>query len=240
LKKLTSLGLKSYNYNTTKLVNFYHNYFIENYKSDSIEYFNLENVNYKIYINSVFFRERKSFFSSNLTFFNKNKTNLDKLINVVFINGDKLKFFKSLNKVVNVFYFSFIHKSVFLQNKFDNYSLFYNFSKENSFFFDFNFILNNITSLNESIFHVKVLKVNKKAKKKLKKKYDFEVKYLKKEKRAGNVYRSLHLHSNSFNYYKYDERLLASILTTFFFQKSSKLYKKKLLAYSSVLKKKSL
>jgi hypothetical protein len=161
-------------------------------------------------------------------------------LNVIFLNGDKLKFFKSLNKVANTFYFSFIHKSLFLQNKFDNYTLFYNFSKENNFFFDFNFILNNLISLNESIFNIKVLKLNKKNKKRLKKKYDFEVKYLKKHKRAGNVFKALHLFSNSFNYYNYNERLLASIFTTFFFQKSSKIYKKKLLAYSSILKKKSL
>jgi hypothetical protein len=203
-------------------------------------YINIEMANYKIFINSAFVKKVKSSSSKHVNFINKNKSNLDKLLNVILSNGDKLKFLKSLNSMVNIFYFSFIHKSVFLQNKFDTYTLFYNFSKENDFFFNFDFILNNIVNLNESIFNIKVLKLNKRNKKRLKKKYDFEIKYLKKEKRAGNVFKSLHLFSNSFNYYKYNERILASVFTTFFFQKSSKIYKKKLLAYSSILKKKSL
>jgi hypothetical protein len=205
-----------------------------------LEYSSIESINYTIFVKSSFFKKNKTFFLKKETSTNDNKNNIDKFMNVILSNGNKLKFTKSLNNVVNVFYFSFFYKNLFLQNKFDNYTLFYNFSKENDFFFNFNFILNNLVSLNESIFNIKVIKVGKKSKKKVKKKYDFEVKYLKKQKRAGIVFKSIHLNSNSFNYYKYDERLLASIFTTFFFQKSSKIYKKKLLAYSSILKKKTL
>lgn len=227
-------------YTTIRSINYFNNYFSENYELNMSDYVSLEHSNYKVFINSNFSKNLLFFFKPRLYILNKNKNNLDKFLNGVFLNGDKIKFFNYLNKVVNIFYFSFIHKSSFLQNKFDNYTLFYNFSKENDFFYNFDFILNNLVSLNESIFSIKVLKLNKKTKKKLKKKYDFEVKYLKKEKRANNVFKSIHLHSNSFNYYKYNERLLASIFTTFFFQKSSKIYKKKLLAYSSIFKKKAL
>lgn len=240
MKKLNTYRFGSFFYKSFYNVNFFENYFVENYKLDINDYIEFEHTNYKVFINSKFSKKIYLFSKFRFDVLQKNKNNLDKFLNVLFANGDKLKFFTALNKVANIFYFSFIHKSSFLQNKFDNYSLFYNFSKENDFFFDFNFILNNLVTLNESIFIIKVLKLNKKTKKKLKKKYDFEVKYLKKEKRAGNVFKSIHLNSNSFNYYKYDERLLASIFTTFFFQKSSKIYKKKLLAYSSILKKKSL
>jgi hypothetical protein len=240
LKKLKTIAPQNHHYQLLNSTNFYTNIFFENYKMDMHGYTNIEMANYKIFINSIFNKKIKTSLPKHINFINKNKTNLDKLLNVILINGDKLKFLKSLNKMVSIFYFSFIHKSVFLQNKFDTYTLFYNFSKENDFFFNFDFILNNIITLNESIFNIKVLKLNKRNKKRLKKKYDFEIKYLKKEKRAGNVFKSLHLFSNSFNYYKYNERILAAIFTTFFFQKSSKIYKKKLLAYSSILKKKSL
>lgn len=238
MKRLNKISFKQNNYNFLKNVNFYYNFYFDNYKTDTNDYINIDRANYKIFINSYFFKKTKSFTTKSN--FLKDSTNFDRFLNMIISHGDKLKFLKSVNKAVNIFYFSFIHKSNFLQNKFDNYSLFYNFSKENDFFFNFDFILSNIVNLNESIFTIKVLKLNKKNKKRLKKKYDFEVKYLKKHKRAGNVFKSLHLFSNSFNYYKYSERILASLFTTFFFQKSSKIYKKKLLAYSSILKKKSL
>jgi hypothetical protein len=118
--------------------------------------------------------------------------------------------------------------------------MFYNFSKSNDFFFDLNFILNNIINLNESIFNLKVVKLNKQLIKKLKRKFDFEIKYVKKNKRSNNVLKFIYLNSNSYNYYNFHERLLASFLSIFFQQKSSKIYKKKIYTYSTFLKSKKL
>jgi hypothetical protein len=245
LKSLYKFNYLNTPYQNIRANHFYENFFYENYKTDIADYYIITNLNYKIFINNNFLKKKKSFYFINPNkdksiIFNQNRNNLDKLINVSFSDGKKLKFLNYINYLNNAFYYSFIYKSSFFQSRFENYMLFYNFSKENDFFFDLDFILNNIVNLNESIFNIKVIKLNKKLKKRFKKKFDFEVRYLRKHKRSLNVFKSLHLYSNSFNYYKYYERLLASLLLTFLNQKESKIYKRKLVSYSLVLKKKSL
>lgn len=222
-------------------LHFFNVFYYNNYKTDISDYYLITNLTYKLFVDSVFLKKKKFFKNSNKALtLNLNTTNVDKLLNVSQRDGKKIKFLKFLNKLNNVFYYSFIFKSSFFQNKFDTYQLFWNFSKENDFFFNLNFILNNIALLNESIFTVKVIKLNKKSKKKFKKKFDFQVKYLNKNKRNLNVFKSLHLYSNSFNYYNYHERLLACLVLVFFGQKNSKIYKRKISTYSLVLKKKKL
>lgn len=242
MKNLSKINLFHTFCQNTKLNQYYQNNFYKNYKTDIADYYLIINLNYKIFIDSNFFKKKKYFYINKNKFiiFNHNRSNLDKLINVSLSDGKKLKFLNYMNNLNNAFYYSFIRKSLFFQNRFENYMLFYNFSKENDFFFNLNFILSNIANLNESIFNIKVVKLNKKLKKRFKKKFDFEVKYLQKHKRSLSVFKSLHLYANSFNYYKYYERLLASLLLTFLNQKESKIYKRKLVSYSLVLKKKSL
>jgi hypothetical protein len=214
-------------------------FFYHNYKNDTKTYNSFEYINYKIFIQHKFYKLHKTF-SPNLKSLVqfKNKSNTDLLLNSLMTHGKKLQFLKAVNYVNSIFYYSFFFKNSLLTQKFDNYVLFLNFSKFNEFFFDFNFILSNIITLNESVFNLKVIKLNKKSKKKLKKNFDFEIKYLKKNKRALNVLKTLHLVSNSYNYYNYYERLLASFFTTFLLQKTSQIYKKKIYTYSTILKKK--
>jgi hypothetical protein len=126
-----------------------------------------------------------------------------------------------------------------LEKKFNTYNIFYNFSKSNEFFFNFDFILATIFKLNESIFTVKINKNSKKLKKITKNKFNLSVKYLRKNKRVSSVFKQLFLYSNTFNYYRFDERLLASILTTLLEQANSDIYKKKLYTYNQILKKQS-
>ncbi len=154
-------------------------------------------------------------------------------------SGKRLKMLNYCNLVNSMFFFNFLKKSSFLSNKFNNYNIFHNFSKSNEFFFDFNYILENIVSVNESIFTTKVSKVDKKVKKKDKSKFNLELKYLNRVKRQSNVIKSLNLYSNNFNYYKFSERLLTGLMTTLFEQRSSDLYKKKIYTYNMALKKKS-
>lgn len=154
-------------------------------------------------------------------------------------SGKRLKMLNYCNLVSSSFFFNFLKKSKFLSNKFSNYNIFYNFSKSNEFFFDFNYILENVVSVNESIFTTKVIKVDKKVKKKDKSKFNLELKYLNRFKRQSSVIKSLNLYSNNFNYYRFNERLLTGLVTTLFEQRNSDLYKKKLYTYNMVLKKKS-
>ena len=173
-------------------------------------------------------------------FFKKNKNNFtDMFFKNSCYNGNKIKILNCCNLVSQNFFKNFFKKSIFLSNKFPTYNIFYNFSKSNEFFFDLNYILENITTVNESMFITKVSKQDKKMKKKSKSKFNLELKYLNRFKRQGSVMKLISLYSNNFNYYRFSERLLTSITTTLFEQRNSDLYKKKMYTYNTVLKKKS-
>lgn len=169
-----------------------------------------------------------------------NKTFVDMFLRNSSFSGKKLKIINCCNLVSLLFFANFIKKSTFLSNKFSNYNIFYNFSKSNEFFFDFNYILENVVNLNESIFTTKVSKSDKRSKKKVKSKFNLELKYLNRVKRQSNVIKLLNLYANNFNYYKLHERLLTSVMTTLFDQKNSDMYKKKIYTYNTALKKKSI
>lgn len=241
LNKIQTLFYKNIN---SKKIYYCNTYVDVNYKNDTSNYKTNEYLNFKLFIRQKYLKFFKYFYilhkNNKSLVLDKNRSNVDRFLNGITSRGHKLKFLKYLNYIANIFFYSFIYKSLSLSQKFENYMIFYNFSKSNEFFFDFNFILNNIINLNESIFNLKVVKLNKKIKKKLKKNFDFELKYLKKHKRSITVLKSVHLYSNTFNYYRYYERLLSSVLITFFHQKNSRIYKKKIYTYNSILKKKSL
>jgi hypothetical protein len=183
----------------------------------------------------------------NLSYLNFLKSKFSKILNYdklllknINYSGKSIKMVGILNKVCFYILKNFFKKSKFLEKKFPSYSVFYNFSQSNDYFFDINFILSNISNLNEPIFITKVVKIDKKSKKiiKSKSKFDFELKYLKKHKRVPHVMKSLCLFSNNFNYYTFEERLLTSVLTTLLEQKNSEMFKKKVYTYNSALKKK--
>lgn len=219
--------------------------FLNNYKFNNLIKFKLPSLNNnKTPVNYVFDKDE---LNTNLFLFikrnflkNKKKSFIDMFLQNSCYNGNKLKMLNYCNLVNLLFFSNFIKKSAFLSNKFSNYNIFYNFSKSNEFFFDLSYIFENIVSLNESMFITKINKTDKKAKKKAKSKFNLELKYLDKSKRQSNVIKLLSLYSNNFNYYKFHERFLTSIITTLFDQRNSDLYKKKIYTYNSVLKKKSI
>ena len=137
------------------------------------------------------------------------------------------------------FYFFFSKKFDFFQKKFPTYNIFYNFSKTEKKFFDLNFIFNLILKNNESIFCTKVVRLNKKIKQKnkTKSKYSVDAQYLKNNKRNYFTLKQIHLYSNNYNFYKYNERLLMSFFNVFFLEKNSEIYKNKIMTYQNILKK---
>jgi hypothetical protein len=153
----------------------------------------------------------------------------------------KLKMLKFINIVRFNFYLFFKKKSDFFQKKFPTYSIFYNFSKTEKRFFDFNFLLELMYKNNETIFSTKAVKLNKKLKQKSKTKlkYNVDIQYLRSDKRFFFVMKQIHLLANNFNFYNYDERLLVSFFNAFFLEKNSDIYKNKLMTYRSILKKNS-
>jgi len=218
----------------------------QNYFNLSQNYKNLTNDDYNYYIYSFFVK--KNFTKLNIT-----KSNNTKKLNFFFKKnsqiflqnsirgGNKLKFLSYLNSMRNNFYFFFSKKFEFVQKKFPTYNIFYNFSKTDLKFFDFDFLLNLILKNNESIFFTKAVVISKKIKQKnkTKNKYNLDVQYLKSEKRVFFTLKQLHLYSNNYNFYKYYERLLMSFFNVFFLDKNSDIYKNKIMTYKNILKKNS-
>lgn len=241
--KCLTLVSNKYNILKKKSFDFSENTF--NYKNID----NLLNKSYNYYLYS--FYVKKNFFKKiniiklkkkNILknpFINKNYSQL--FLQNSLKGGNKLKILCFLNKMRLNFYFFFLKKLEFFQKKFPTYNIYYNFSKTEKKFFDFDFILNLILKNNESIFFTKAVKLNKKIKQKnkTKLKYNLEIQYLKNDKRSYFTLKQIHLCSNNYNFYKYDERLLMSFFNVFFFEKNSDIYKNKIMTYQNVLKKNS-
>lgn len=192
----------------------------------------------KFNLNPIFSKNKSDIFLKN---FFKNKSYSQSFLQNSLKGGNKLKMMCFLNKMRSNFYFFFLKKIDFFQKKFPTYSIYYNFSKTEKKFFDFDFILNILLKNNESIFFTKAVRLNKKIKQKnkTKLKYNVEVQYLKSDKRNYFTLKQIHLFSNNYNFYNYDERLLMSFFNAFFFEKNSDIYKNKIITYKNVLKKNS-
>ncbi len=224
---------------------FFKNVVWTNYKDNFINFDSYQYSLYNTFVFNNFSKKKKSFV------YNTGDANIsrerrfakkiisDKFLQVLINGGNKLKMLKCVNLIQNNFYYLYNNPERDFLNKYQSFIFFKNFSNVNKKFFNFNFILNMILELNQTIFDLKVVKLAKREKKKKKQKYNLEVKYLSKSKRFTNVLKNLTLNANHYNYYNYNERLLASVFDNFFLQKNSTLYKKKLYVYNSILKKRS-
>lgn len=90
----------------------------------------------------------------------------------------------------------------------------------------------------EYMFTFKCVKIDKRFKSLNKdKKYNLVFKFLKSTERIYHTIRFLYLLSDNFKRFKLSERILLSLIDTFFLLKDSLIYKQKLLFYKRVLKK---
>lgn len=219
---------------------------VNNYKNA----LNLQNTSYNYYVYSFFIKKNFSKFDFNLKnnktlnlfrLISKNNNHIHLFLQNSISSGNKIKMLNFLNKMRFNFYYFFSKKIDFFQKKFSTYSIFYNFSKTELKFFDLDFIFNLILKNNESIFFTKAVRLNKKLKQKnkLKSKYNLDVQYLKNDKRNFFTLKQIHLYSNNYNFYSYDERLLMSFFNVFFLEKNSDIYKNKIMTYQNILKKNS-
>jgi hypothetical protein len=94
-----------------------------------------------------------------------------------------------------------------------------------------------LSSLIEPMFTLKCLSVPKKYRKKLKKKFTFNIFFLKKEKRKNVFLRWFYLNTFTFNDQNFYKKLLKSLLDIFLKNKKSNLYLKKIIIYKKILKK---
>jgi len=111
--------------------------------------------------------------------------------------------------------------------------VYYEISVQNPHFFKINLLLKSILDLNDSMFNLRIIKYTKSQRKQLKtkKKFFFEVVYLPKHKRFKNILKLIHRHAHQYNNYNYFERLLMSFCNSFFLQKNSFLYQRKVFMY---------
>lgn len=93
-----------------------------------------------------------------------------------------------------------------------------------------------ILSLNTSQFNLEIQKVSKKYKKKLKKKYLYKIKYIKKDRQMARVLRWIYLINYSFSIHKLKKRFLLNLLDLLLNFKKSNLFLKKVTIYKNFLK----
>ena len=165
----------------------------------------------------------------------KNNNPVLNLLKIFSKHGLQIKFWSILNKSIFYFYyrFYFFNKNAALYNK--KYFLLMDLFVWDNFFF-FNSVVIWFSNILEPIFSFVVKKVEKKFRKKLKKKFTATCIYIFPKKRLNLVIRNLLNYSNLFEDYNITKRLGKSFLRTFIEYKESDLYKKKIAAYSEILK----
>ena len=194
---------------------------------------------YFFFVKTNFFFWEKPFSKKFLDFsgkYLKNKHNLIKMmLETSLIGGNKLSLLKHYNMFHDNFYYFFNQKIEFLSQKFTSYDVYYDISEQNVNFFNINLLLKNITTLNDSMFNLRIVRFTKSQKKylKTKKKFFFEVVYLPKYKRIKTLLKVINRHAHQYNNYNYHERLLMSFCNSFFLQKNSFLYNRKIFIYKN-------
>lgn len=166
----------------------------------------------------------------------KNKKDFIKMMmETSLTGGNKLTMLKHYNFFHNNFYYFFNKKIDFLSQKFSSYDVYYDISLQNINFFNINLLYKNILTLNDSMFNVRVIRFTKSQRKylKTKKKFFSEVVYLPKFKRQKTLLKVMHRHAHQYNNYNYHERLLMSFCNSFFLQKNSFLYNRKIFIYKN-------
>ncbi len=230
------LGDKAKSSSDLILTNFY-----KNVLNNSHSHFDYSYYLYSFFLKKNFYKFSKGI-KKNIKQNVESKNNLTgEFLQNSFKSGKKIKFLKFFNVMRLGFYWFFSKKVDFFQKKFPTYNIFFNFSKTEKKFFNLDFLLEVLLKDNVSIFYSKVVRLNKKIKQKnkTKLKYSLDLQYLKPLKRQSFFFKQIHLHSNNYNFYDYNQRLLMSFFNVFFLEKNSEIYKNKLTTYSNILKKNS-
>ena len=156
------------------------------------------------------------------------------LTSLLLKKGKKLKY---QQLIFNLFSFLFflIKKKDSEVTRFVSFFKFFEFAKVYKNFFNISFFLTTICQFLAPRFNLQCLSVPKKYRKKFKCRYLFRLKYVKFFNETKKSLKWLVLYSNQFAKYKFESRLLVSLLTTFFEEKTSFLYFKKIAIYKKML-----
>ena len=173
----------------------------------------------------------------NLLFF-KRISYFDKLVSLTFRKGLKLKIYNSISFSFKFFFYLFLQNNINLFSSYKNiYNIYYSFFNLTNIFFNINFLLFWLSSIIEPLFSLKCLSVPKKYRKKLKKKYIFNIFFLKKEKRSSVFLKWLYLNTSVYNDKVLEKKIIKSLIDIFLKNKKSNLYLKKIIINKKIFKK---
>ena len=181
-----------------------------------------------------FKRKRKKRF---LSYYRIKSTNFrQNFTNVILNKGLKLKYNNEMSKTFQLFFF-FFKKSNPLFTEYSNFFKWVSFSKNYPYFYSIDFLIRMICTPLIPRFTIQCEKVPKKLKKKIKTKYQFKLKYVQFHNDFKKILKWLYYYSKYFNKTKLSDRLFHSLFITFFEEKKSFLYSKKIRIYKKMLKK---
>lgn len=163
----------------------------------------------------------------------------NKLTHFFFKSGGVTHHYKNILKTFSQIYLIFYNNYSTSSNYNQSYLNTQEFSfilKTTKYFKNIPKLLGWILSLNTSQFNLEIQKVSKKYKKKLKKKYLYKVKYIKKDRQVARVLRWIYLINYSFSIHKLKKRFLLNLLDLLLNFKKSNLFLKKVTIYKNFLK----
>jgi ribosomal protein S7 len=166
-----------------------------------------------------------------------NLTLVNRFLNIISRHGQKIKFLKSLNGGINIFYFYFYFLNTGLVSSMKGYGELYGAIPNFVNFFRFSTILKHFTTLLEPMFYIRIKKVEKKYRKAVKKKFQSQLAYIKPNKRTNLVFRTLINYFSVFSHYRYYERIGNALFKALVEHKQSYLYRKKIHMYTKMFKK---
>lgn len=134
-----------------------------------------------------------------------------------------------------IYFFFFFKSGNSIFKEFAAYSKWIRFAAKSTYFFSINFFLQTICKFLTFRFNVHCLKVPKRLRRKLRAKVFFRIKYVQFHNDFKKGLKWLFLYRNYFDRVGFRNRLLCALLHTFFEEKKSFLYLKKIQIYKKVL-----
>lgn len=186
-------------------------------------------------INEFFFLVQKKN-NFDIRFFKFNKINLiNYSTNLILKRGLKFKAHTFLKNAFKQFFelFIFCNDKNFTQ-KYHYFNILKSYSLSWDNFFNINKFLYLILPMFEFIFTFKCVKVDKKLKTNTSR-YNLVFSYITKSKRLSYLIKLLYHNSDSFDLFKFSDRLFLSYVNTFFFLKTSLIYLQKIKFYKKIM-----
>lgn len=181
-----------------------------------------------------FKRKKKKRF---LSYYRIKSTNFKQnFINVIFLKGLKLKYSNELSKTFQLIFF-FLKKGNPLFMEYSSFFKWESFSRSYLYFYSIDLLIRLICMPLIPRFTIRCEKVPKRLKKKIKMKYQFKLKYVQFHNDFKKILKWLYYYSKYFNKTTLSDRLFHSLFTTFFEEKKSFIYTKKMKIYQKMLKK---